>query len=116
MNLFRAIAVGLHVWLVGCRQFKLIDNPGSINVYGGPILLLVIQVFYLLPLIVWLDGQRSIASPWQTKKKTASTSPEEALSRMGSAIPLDSLRDRNGAVDIVHVDRVSKSFKGKARS
>lgn len=109
MNLFRAMALGLNVWLVGCRQFKLIDYPGSINAYGGPIMLLVIQSVYLLPLLIWLDGQKSISWPWA--KKVASTSPEDGISSMGQGIPMQSLQDGNISTDIVHVDHVSKSFK-----
>ncbi|KAH6692200.1 hypothetical protein F5X68DRAFT_250381 [Plectosphaerella plurivora] len=111
MNLFRAMAIGLNVWLVGCRQFKLITDPGSINAYGGPIMLLVIQVVYLLPLLIWLDGQKPISWPWQ--RKTVIVSPEDAVSSMGSAIPMQSLGEGDAATEIVHVDHVSKSFNEK---
>lgn len=111
MSLFRALAVGLNVWLVGCRQFRLIDNPGSINAYGGPIMVLIIQVLYLLPLLMWLDGKRSLSWPW--RKRKAVSSPEDALSGVGVAIPMQPMREGTGGEDIVHVDHVSKSFKEK---
>lgn len=110
MNLFRALAIGLNVWLVGCRDFKPIANPGSINAYGGPIMLLVIQVSYLFLLLLWLDGQHSFAWPWQRKKLVI---PDELISRNGKDIEMERLRVKGPTNDLLRMTNVTKSFGGK---
>ncbi|WYZ43756.1 hypothetical protein EsH8_VII_000192 [Colletotrichum jinshuiense] len=110
MNLFRAMAIGLNVWLVGCREFKLITDPGSINAYGGPIMLLVIQVLYLFPLLLWLDGQHSFSWPWQ---KTKQATPEEAIPSPGRDIEMETIGVEGPSNDLLQMSHVSKSFGGK---
>ncbi|WQF86367.1 Putative AAA+ ATPase domain, ABC-2 type transporter, transmembrane domain, ABC transporter [Colletotrichum destructivum] len=110
MNLFRALAIGLNVWLVGCREFKLVADPGSINAYGGPIMLLVIQVVYLFPLLLWLDGQHSFAWPW---KKTKQVTPEVSMPSTGQDIEMKTVRVEASSDDMLNIQHVTKSFGGK---
>ncbi|GKT71574.1 ATP-binding cassette sub-family A member 9 [Colletotrichum tofieldiae] len=110
MNLFRALTIGLNVWLVGCREFKLVADPGSINAYGGPIMLLVIQVLYLFPLLLWLDGQHSFAWPW---RKARQTTPEESIPSAGQDIEMETLRVESPSNDMLYMKHVTKSFGGK---
>ncbi|KZL76501.1 ATP-binding cassette sub-family A member 9 [Colletotrichum tofieldiae] len=110
MNLFRALNIGLNVWLVGCREFKLVADPGSINAYGGPIMLLVIQVLYLFPLLLWLDGQHSFAWPW---RKARQTTPEESIPSAGQDIEMETLRVESPSNDMLYMKHVTKSFGGK---
>ncbi|KAM0323839.1 hypothetical protein ACHAQA_008417 [Verticillium albo-atrum] len=110
MNLFRAMNIGLNVWLVACREFKLVANPGSINAYGGPILMLVIQVLYLVPLLLWLDGQHSVSWPW---KKTKDPSAEEFVSSAAQDIEMETMRVEGPGSDLLRVAHVTKSFGGK---
>ncbi|EQB49663.1 hypothetical protein CGLO_10989 [Colletotrichum gloeosporioides Cg-14] len=110
MNLFRALAVGLNVWLMGCREFKLVDNPGSINAYGGPILLLLIQIVYLFPLLLWLDGQHSLHWPW---KKTKQASHEQPSPMTLGDIEMNTLRVQRSSNDVLSIQHVTKSFGGK---
>ncbi|OHW97887.1 ATP-binding cassette sub-family a member 9 [Colletotrichum incanum] len=110
MNLFRALTIGLNVWLVGCRDFKLVVDPSSINAYGGPIMLLVIQVLYLFPLLLWLDGQHPFA--W-LRRKTRQTTPEESIPSTGQDIELETLRVEGPGNDMLYMKHVTKSFGGK---
>jgi ATP-binding cassette, subfamily A (ABC1), member 3 len=60
-NVFRAILVGLNVYLSACRNNQPISYPGAIYAYGGPILYLCLQILVLLGLLLWLDrGEVSI--------------------------------------------------------
>jgi energy-coupling factor transporter ATP-binding protein EcfA2 len=110
MNLFRAMAVGLNIWLVSCRNYKLLSNPGDIHAYGGPIMLLVIQIVYLFPLLVWLDDQRSFSWPWcRTKQVNA----EESISNNHNGIEMDNIGNEGSVSDLLRVTQVTKSFGGK---
>ncbi|RBQ90155.1 hypothetical protein VDGD_07300 [Verticillium dahliae] len=110
MNLYRALVVGLNVWLVTCRDFKLIANPGSFNAYGGPLALLIVQVLYLFPLLLWLDGRNTFSMPWGKKKLVDS---EESVSGAPQDIEMKSMRVASSEKNLLSVEHVSKSFKGK---
>ncbi|KAG7121467.1 ATP-binding cassette sub-family A member 17 like protein [Verticillium longisporum] len=110
MNLYRAFVVGLNIWLVTCRDFKLIANPWSFNAYGGPLALLIIQVLYLFPLLLWLDGKNSFSMPWGKKKHVDS---EESVPGAPQDIEMKSMRVASSEKNLLSVEHVTKSFKGK---
>ncbi|EEY23039.1 ATP-binding cassette sub-family A member 9 [Verticillium alfalfae VaMs.102] len=110
MNLYRAFVVGLNVWLVTCRDFKLIANPGSFSAYGGPLALLIIQVLYLFPLLLWLDGKNTFSMPWGKKKLVDN---EESVSGAPQDIEMKSMRVASSEKNLLSVEHVTKSFKGK---
>ncbi|KAM0489602.1 hypothetical protein ACHAP8_012419 [Fusarium lateritium] len=110
MNLFRAMAVGLNIWLVSCRDYKLLTNPGDIHAYGGPIMLLVIQIVYLFPLLVWLDGQKSFSWPW---RRTKQVNAEESISNNHHGIEMDNIGNEGSVSDLLRVTQVTKSFGEK---
>lgn len=110
MNLFRAMAVGLNIWLVSCRDYELISYPGDIHAYGGPIMLLVIQIVYLFPLLVWLDDQRSFSWPW---RRTKQVNVEDSTSGNHNGFEMDNIRNEGSASDLLRVTQVTKSFRGK---
>ncbi|KAH7261625.1 hypothetical protein BKA59DRAFT_518590 [Fusarium tricinctum] len=110
MNLFRAMAVGLNIWLVSCRNYELFSYPGDIRAYGGPIMILVIQIVYLFPLLVWLDDQRSFSWPW---RRTKQANVEDSISNNHNGIEMDSIGNEGSASDLLRVTQVTKSFGGK---
>ncbi|KAM0266934.1 hypothetical protein ACHAPA_006503 [Fusarium lateritium] len=110
MNLFRAMAVGLNIWLVTCRDYKLLTNPGDIYAYGGPIMLLTIQILYLFPLLIWLDNQRSFSWPW---RRTRQVNAEESISNNDDGFEMRSISNEASVLDLLRVTQVTKSFGGK---
>jgi len=58
-NLLRACFVALNQFALLCGNTS---YPGAIELYGGPILLLVIQVFGFLGILLWGDSQSSLFS------------------------------------------------------
>ncbi|KAM0229193.1 hypothetical protein ACHAP5_011746 [Fusarium lateritium] len=110
MNLFRAMAVGLNIWLVSCRNYKLLTNPGDIYAYGGPIMLLTIQIVYLFPLLIWLDNQRSFSWPW---RRTRQVNAEESISNDGNAFEMGDIGNESSVLDLLRVTQVTKAFGGK---
>lgn len=110
MNLFWAMAVGLNIWLFSCRNFKLVTDPGAIHAYGGPIMLLVIQIVYLFPLLVWLDEQTSFSWP---RRQTKQVNAEEPISGDHHGIEMDNIGNEGSVSDLLRVMPVTKSFGGK---
>ncbi|KAG5657980.1 hypothetical protein KAF25_006931 [Fusarium avenaceum] len=112
MNLFRAMAVGLNIWLVSCRSYELLNYPGDIRAYGGPIMLLVIQIVYLLPLLVWLDDQRSFSFSWPWRR-AKQVNVEDLVSNNHNGIEMDNIGNKGSPSDLLRVTQVTKSFRGK---
>ncbi|KAF4460712.1 ATP-binding cassette sub-family A member 9 [Fusarium albosuccineum] len=112
-NLFRAMVVGLNVWAVGCRDKEVISYPGSIYAYGGPILLLCLQVLYLFAALLWLDGQSwSFRSLWKKyAKKPAPSHKGDTNTARGIEMAL--IRSENSTHDLLQVSHVYKSFGNK---
>ncbi|RYP76945.1 hypothetical protein DL771_001498 [Monosporascus sp. 5C6A] len=55
-NLLTGVAMGLNTYIVRCRGLELISDPGSIYAYGGPIIVLILQIVWLFCLLLWLEG------------------------------------------------------------
>ena len=55
-NVLTATSVSLNQYLARCRGTMDITSPSSIYAYGGPIMLLIFQIFGLFGLLVWMDG------------------------------------------------------------
>lgn len=62
VHLWRSFSFGLNSFRVGCRDGEMITYPGSIHAYGGPILMLLIQVISLTTLLVWLESSNSFSA------------------------------------------------------
>lgn len=55
-NLTRSLFVALNVFSLDCRDRELAPYPGAITLYGGPILYLILQSFFLFGLLLWWDS------------------------------------------------------------
>ncbi|RMZ79683.1 hypothetical protein DV738_g3253, partial [Chaetothyriales sp. CBS 135597] len=55
-NLTRSMLVGLNVFSIACRGHHLLSYPGAMTGYGGPILYLVLQSFFLFGLLLLWDS------------------------------------------------------------
>ncbi|KAK6836859.1 hypothetical protein PG987_007354 [Apiospora arundinis] len=54
-NVIRAVSLSLNNNKVRCRGSDIITNPGSIEAYGGPILLLIVYIIIAFFLLIKLD-------------------------------------------------------------
>jgi ATP-binding cassette subfamily A (ABC1) protein 3 len=103
-NVFRALVIGLNVFLVSCRNDEFPPYPGSIYAYGGPILYLCIQVVALFALLMYLDKgvlptlSHSIAPKDNEKEPTPAGLDIDQETRRVEATESDLLR-------ILHVTR-----------
>lgn len=55
-NLTRALFVSLNVFSITCRNREFASYAGSMTTYGGPILYLILQSFFLFGLLLWWDS------------------------------------------------------------
>jgi ATP-binding cassette subfamily A (ABC1) protein 3 len=55
-NLTRALFISLNVFSLTCRDRAFASYPGAMTVYGGPILYLILQSFFLLGLLLLWDS------------------------------------------------------------
>ncbi|KAK1759578.1 ATP-binding cassette sub-family A member 5 [Echria macrotheca] len=52
----RALFLAMNLFSTSCVGESLAPNPGGIQQYGGPILYLFLQIFFLFGLLLWLDS------------------------------------------------------------
>jgi ABC-type multidrug transport system ATPase subunit len=55
-NLLRALLLSFNQFSLLCRGDQLASYPGAIDVYGGPILYLILQSMVLLTVLIWHDS------------------------------------------------------------
>jgi ATP-binding cassette subfamily A (ABC1) protein 3 len=55
-NLTRSLFISLNVFSLTCRDREFASYPGAMTVYGGPILYLLVQSFFLLGLLLLWDS------------------------------------------------------------
>ena len=108
MNVFKALAVGLNLFKVACRNDSNITYPGSIYAYGGPILILCLQIMLLSLLLVLADRDLSLPVIFRQQHNggmdEAGLAPHEAISE-------EVVRVKQSESDLLRLLHVSKSFK-----
>ncbi|KAI0538264.1 hypothetical protein GGR58DRAFT_312330 [Xylaria digitata] len=109
-NLLRAFTVSLNTYIVRCRGRSIVTYPGSIYAYGGPILLLVLQIIWLFVLLLWLEGARL---PILSKPKVIPHDTDDAEKIVLSGRPdvdAETARVMSSESDLLRVQHVSKNF------
>ncbi|KAI1372674.1 P-loop containing nucleoside triphosphate hydrolase protein [Hypoxylon crocopeplum] len=112
-NLMRGMAVSLNMYIVRCRGQTMITDPGSIYAFGGPILLLILQITGLFFLLLWLEGG---SFAWLSKPKPlppAATDGDAEKSALASGRPdvdAETSRVMASESDFLRVLHVSKNF------
>ncbi|KAK5624427.1 hypothetical protein RRF57_000143 [Xylaria bambusicola] len=109
-NLLRGLTVSVNTYLVRCRGRSTVTYPGSIYAYGGPILLLVIQIIWIFVLVVWLEGGRL---PFISKPKAPVQDISDTEKTVLSGRPdvdAETARVMSSDSDLLRVQHVSKEF------
>ncbi|KAJ9227162.1 hypothetical protein DTO027B5_830 [Paecilomyces variotii] len=55
-SLARSMFVSLNIFSILCRDRQVAPYAGEITLYGGPILYLILQTFFLFGLLLWLES------------------------------------------------------------
>ncbi|KIX08888.1 uncharacterized protein Z518_03545 [Rhinocladiella mackenziei CBS 650.93] len=86
-NLLRAMLLTLNQSQLLCRNQSYISYPGNMEVYGGPILYLVLQIFVFYTFLVWYDSgwrpsllpfTKHLPRPVDTEKDSETIDPDVA--------------------------------------
>ncbi|KAI1775561.1 P-loop containing nucleoside triphosphate hydrolase protein [Hypoxylon cercidicola] len=112
-NLMRGMAVSLNMYIVLCRGQTRITDPGSIYAFGGPILLLILQIIGLFCLLLWLEGG---SFAWVSKPKPLppAADAEKSLISTRPDVDAETARVTASETDLLRVLHVSKRFGSNA--
>jgi len=106
-NLLRACFVALNQFALLCGNTS---NPGAIELYGGPILLLVIQIFGFLGILLWGESQFSLFSILRGRQERTYAAKGE-----NTALPEDVLEEvarvKQSQGPGLRVSHLSKNFR-----
>lgn len=78
-NLIRALFVALNVFSVLCESNQVASYPGKVTLYGGPILYLIGQSFFLFGVLLWWDSGSIWARIRRKQYKSEDTEETDAL-------------------------------------
>nr|POF14042.1 retinal-specific atp-binding cassette transporter [Quercus suber] len=112
VSLMRALMVSLNVYAISCNGSNLATNPGDINLFGGPILYLVLQTLVLIAFLVFWESGCSLEAFGIHIRSHAHKLPakdQEKDSDAGS----DAIEDFNRLSDAnfgLRVEHISKTF------
>ncbi|KAL8377817.1 hypothetical protein RB595_008479 [Gaeumannomyces hyphopodioides] len=120
-SMLKSLMVGLNTFKLACRTDGHIPYGGHIHGYGGPILLLLIQIVLLGLLLVWLESSNSFAAMGsflrqavRQKKLPASGAMENEEAELTGAamdgVSKEAARVGTTTTDLLRVSHVSKSF------
>jgi ATP-binding cassette, subfamily A (ABC1), member 3 len=91
-----------------CRNGGVIGSPGAFFAYGGPILLLVIQIIALFLLTVYVEG---VKMSWLSRKPKVAAMDDENVITAGKAdVEAEKQRVVASEVDLLRVLNLSKHF------
>lgn len=101
-NLTRALFTAQNIFAILCRGRKVASYPGELDLYGGPILYLIVQAFVLFGLVLWLDGGPNISI-----RKSKSTSDLEEKIHMDEDISaeLSRVANSNDGLRVLHLTK-----------
>ncbi|KAI1622059.1 ABC transporter [Exophiala viscosa] len=82
-NLTRALFVTLNIFSITCRDRQFASYPGSTTTFGGPILYLILQSFFLFGLLLWWDSG-PLLRRWRGKQQQDDAEERDTVEAEGS--------------------------------
>ena len=107
-SLIRALFVALNIFSTTCKGKQLASYPAGILQYGGPILYLILQSFFLFAVLLWYDSG-SIKAWYRRVRRQPSTTQENDLPATEDDIGEELARVRSSN-DGLRVLNLTKSF------
>ncbi|KAI5290921.1 hypothetical protein KEM54_000022 [Ascosphaera aggregata] len=101
-NLTRSMFLSLNMFSILCKGKQRIDYAGDIMAYGGPILYLVLQCFFLFGILLWWDG--GFALPWSREREQMPDDERSSLSKE-SHVNDEALAPTNTGLRCFHLDK-----------
>jgi ATP-binding cassette subfamily A (ABC1) protein 3 len=103
-SLIRALFISLNLFSAACDGQNY-DTPSSIKLFGGPILYLILQIFFLFGVLLWYDSKFSLSR--FRRQKPVQSEPDEAIVEDGFAEELKRVTSSNDGLRVLHL---TKSF------
>ncbi|OAA71703.1 ABC transporter [Akanthomyces lecanii RCEF 1005] len=104
-NVFKAMIVGFNIAHIRCQGSHQIAS-GSIYAYGGPILLLIVQILLLLGVFIFIEGDVSL---FRKKSIDVPSDPETSII-CTDEIETERLRVEGNDSDLLRIVHLDKSF------
>lgn len=106
-NLIRALFIALNVFSVLCEGNQIASYPGKITLYGGPILYLIGQSFFLFGVLLWWDS----GSIWaRIRRKQYKTEDAEEADSLDDEIAAEVKRVSAAPDDGLRVQHITKAY------
>ncbi|KAI5362419.1 putative AAA+ ATPase domain, ABC transporter, ABC transporter A [Septoria linicola] len=112
VSLMRGLMVVLNVYGISCNGASLSSNPGGITLFGGPILYLVLQFFFLVAFLIFWESGRSLEAFGIRIGSSRKTQPKDSEKEIGSdSDAAEDISRLTSANDGLRVQHISKTFK-----
>ncbi|KAI4158981.1 MAG: hypothetical protein LQ342_006954 [Letrouitia transgressa] len=106
-NLIRAMFVALNVFSTDCKNRSIESYPGTITLYGGPILYLILQSAFLFGVLLWWDS----GSIWdKVRSRKYKSSDAEEVDRTEDEIAAEVKRVSSTSDDGLRCLHLTKAF------
>ncbi|KAK4454013.1 putative transporter [Podospora aff. communis PSN243] len=112
----RAMFLALNLFSTACDGAALASNPGDMLRYGGPVLYLILQSFFLFGLLLWLDSGKAGSGLKRLFSKRSAPPPnpaDEAAAISDEEVAHELVRVKSSATDSqdgLRVVNLTKSF------
>ncbi|KAF2876146.1 nod factor export ATP-binding protein I [Massariosphaeria phaeospora] len=106
-NLLRALLLSLNSFSLLCKGDEIATYAGALDVYGGPILYLIVQAIVLFITLVWWDS--GYRPPIFNREKSRQQHTEEHIDALDPAVAAEIARTENSN-DSLRVLHLQKTF------
>lgn len=107
-NVVRALFTALNVFSTLCDSKTMIEYPGDITLYGGPILFLIVQSFVLFGLLLWYDSGPSFQRVINKFRRSGAEKELDVDTDIGHE--LTRVSSSNDGLRVVHLTKSFKKF------
>ncbi|KAG9768783.1 putative ABC transporter, partial [Aureobasidium melanogenum] len=102
-NLTRALFVTLNIFSITCRDREFASYAGSLTLFGGPILYLIVQSFFLFGLLLWWDSGSSLR--WLKRKQQEAQVEDNATVEPELSNELTRVTSSRDGLRVLHVTK-----------
>lgn len=107
-SLIRSMFLALNIFSTTCSGREIASYPGGILQYGGPILYLVIQIFFLFAILLWYDSGSVVA--WYRRIRGSPAIPNQENIHTDEEVAEELARVSSSSNDGLRVLNLTKSF------
>ena len=103
-NLVRALFVALNVFSTSCSGSVISKHPAHMTLYGGPIVYLLMQSFFLFGILLWFDTGSFLPS-WLRRKAVIRDTEERHSNDPDISREIERVKNSTGGLQILHVTK-----------